>query len=98
MSVLLSGLEDLRTGLAAGPEQLDDSRLSRSLLSGLLILVAFPADGSYMGNAEIADTLGMNTSTAHRYIQTLVAVGVVERDPNTRRYRLAMSLSVRPVA
>jgi IclR family pca regulon transcriptional regulator len=89
MSVLLAGLEDLRSALDAGPEQLEDSRLSRSLLSGLLMLAAFPADGSYLRNADVARMLGMNLSTAHRYIQTLVAVGLVERDPSTRQYRLA---------
>ena len=89
MSVLLAGLDDLRSALDAGPEQLEDSRLSRSLLSGLLMLAAFPVDGSYLRNADVARMLGMNLSTAHRYIQTLVAVGLVERDPSTRQYRLA---------
>jgi hypothetical protein len=89
MSVLLSGLADVREALAAGPEQLEDSRLSSSLLAGLLILASFPTDGSYLGNAEVARLVGMNMSTAHRYISTLVAVGLLERDPGTRRYRLA---------
>jgi hypothetical protein len=89
MSVLLAGLDDLRGALDAGPEQLEDSRLSRSLLSGLLMLAAFPVDGSYLRNADVARMLGMNLSTAHRYIQTLVAVGLLERDPSTRQYRLA---------
>jgi DNA-binding IclR family transcriptional regulator len=31
----------------------------------------------------------MNPTTTHRYLSTLVAVGLVERDPGTRRYRLA---------
>jgi DNA-binding MarR family transcriptional regulator len=89
MSVLLAGLEDVREALDAGPDQLEDSRLSRSLLYGLLLLAAFPGDGSYLANAELARTLKMNPSTAHRYVSTLLAVGLVERDPATRRYRLA---------
>jgi IclR helix-turn-helix domain len=89
MSVLLAGLADVRDALAAGPEQLEDARLSSSLLAGLLILASFPSDGSYLGNAEVARMVGMNMSTAHRYISTLVAVGLLERDPSTRRYRLA---------
>lgn len=88
MSVLLSGLERVRGTLAEGPAQLQDPRLSRSLLSGLLLVASLPEDGSYMGNAQLARTLGMNVSTVHRYLQTLVAVGLVERDPSTRRYRL----------
>jgi hypothetical protein len=88
MSVLLSGLNDVRTVLAQEPRQLEDSRLSRSLLAGLLMLASFPTDGSYLGNAEIARMLDMNPSTTHRYVSTLVAVGLLERDPSTRRYRL----------
>ena len=33
--------------------------------------------------------LDMNPSTAHRYLSTLLAVGLLERNPDTRRYRLA---------
>jgi len=88
MSVLLSGLKDVREVLAQEPRQLDDSRLSRSLLAGLLMLACFPTDGSYLANAEIARMLDMNPSTTHRYVSTLVAVGLLERDPATRRYRL----------
>ncbi len=89
MSVLLSGLSDVREVLAREPRQMEDSRLSRSLLAGLLMLASFPTDGSYLGNAEIARMLDMNPSTTHRYVSTLVAVGLLERDPATRRYRLA---------
>jgi|SRR5271168_2927194 hypothetical protein len=95
MSVLLSALKDPNWTLAldsdewAYPAQMEDRRLSRSLLSGLLVLSCFPADGGYLGIAELARMLGMNTSTTHRYVTTLLAVGLLERDPATRRYRLA---------
>ena len=88
MSVLLSGLRDVREVLAREPRQMEDGRLSRSLLAGLLMLASFPTDGGYLGNAEIARMLDMNPSTTHRYVSTLVAVGLLERDPSTRRYRL----------
>jgi hypothetical protein len=88
ISVLLSGIGDVRAILAREPHQLQDSRLSRSLLAGLLMLASFPTDGGDLGNAEIARMLDMNPSTAHRYVSTLVAVGLVERHPATRRYRL----------
>lgn len=87
--VLLAGLGDVSGALAGGLELLDDPRLSRSLLSGLLMLASFPADGGYVGNAQIARMLGMNPSTSHRYMSTLVAVGLLERDPDTRRCRRA---------
>ena len=89
ISVLLSGLKDVRAVMARQPQQLDDSRLSHSLLSGLLMLASFPSDGSYLGNADIARLLDMNPSTTYRYVSTLVAVGLLERDTSTRRYRLS---------
>lgn len=96
MSVLLSALKDPRWKLSLDsdewgyPAQMDDRRLSRSLLSGLLVLSCFPPEGGYLGIAELARTLDMNTSTTHRYVTTLLAVGLLERDPATRRYRIAM--------
>jgi hypothetical protein len=95
MSVLLSALKDPNWNLSLDseewiyPAQLEDRRLSRSLLSGLLVLSCFPSDGGYLGIAELARMLGMNTSTTHRYVTTLLAVGLLERDAATRRYRLA---------
>jgi hypothetical protein len=95
MSVLLSALKDPRWTLSIDsdewsyPAQLEDRRLSRSLLSGLLVLSCFPADGGSLGIAELARRLDMNTSTTHRYVTTLLAVGLLERDSATRRYRLA---------
>jgi hypothetical protein len=94
LSVLLSAVDDARWPLSLGsddwafPEQLDDRRLSRSLLSGLLVLSCFPKDGGYLGIAELARILKMNTSTTHRYVTTLLAVGLLERDPATRKYRI----------
>jgi hypothetical protein len=95
MSVLLSAVRDPDWTLALGaedgayPPQMDDRRLSRSLLSGLLVLSCFPPDGGYLGIAELARMLDMNTSTTHRYVTTLLAVGLLDRDPGTRKYRLA---------
>ncbi len=89
MSVLLSGLGDLRAMFAAGGELLENDRLSRSLLCGLLILASLSEGGSQVRVTEFARMLGMNPSTAYRYFSTLVAVGLVQQDPRTRLYRLA---------
>jgi hypothetical protein len=93
MSILLTALRapdwTLSVDSEAYPEQMDDRRLSRSLLAGLLVLSCFPVDGGYLGIAELARMLDMNTSTTHRYVTTLLAVGLIERDPATRRYRIA---------
>jgi hypothetical protein len=66
----------------------DNRRLSRSLLAGLLVLSCFPPEGVDMGIKDISQELDLNTSTVHRYVLTLVAAGLLERDPDTRRYRL----------
>lgn len=63
-------------------------RLSRSLLAGLLVLSCFGCDGQALGIKEIAERLQLNSSTVHRYVATLLAAGLLERDPDTRRYRL----------
>ncbi len=95
MSVLLSVLKDPNRAMSLDerslslPAQMQDRRLSRSLLAGLLVLSCFPVDGGYLGIAELGRTLGMNTSTTHRYVTTLLTVGLLERDAATRRYRLA---------
>lgn len=69
-------------------ELLEDRRLSRSLLAGLLVLACLPPDGE-LGVAELARRIGMRTSTTHRYLSTLLAAGLLEQDPASRRYRLA---------
>jgi hypothetical protein len=86
ISMLLSGLDHARDALAVG---LDYSRLSSSLLCGLLILASFPADGSCVTITELSRLTGRSMSTTHRYVSTLLAVGLVERDPVAREYRVA---------
>ncbi len=70
------------------PSDTDDPRLSRSLLRGLSLLTGFGDDGGERGIVELADELGMSPSTAHRYALTLVELGLLERHPRTRKYRL----------
>jgi hypothetical protein len=68
-----------------------DPRLSRSLLRGLSLLTGFGPDGGERGIVELAEDLGMSPSTAHRYALTLVEVGLLERCPRTRKYRLSQA-------
>ena len=71
------------------PHDTEDPRLSRSLLRGLSMLTCFGPDGRERGIVELARDLGMSPSTAHRYALTLVELGLLERCPKTRKYRLA---------
>jgi hypothetical protein len=72
-------------GLASG-----DPRLSRSLLRGLSILTCFGPGREERGILELAGELGMSPSTTHRYVATLVELGLLERCPRSRKYRLAL--------
>jgi hypothetical protein len=69
--------------------ELNEKRLSRSLLMGLWILALLPDDGSWVGLGPLSSRAALSKSTAHRYVTTLVAVGLAEREPITRKYRLA---------
>jgi hypothetical protein len=75
------------------PSDTRDPRLSRSLLRGLSILTRFGPDGEARGIVELAEDLGMSPSTAHRYAQTLIELGLLERCPKSRKYRLPESRS-----
>ena len=62
--------------------------MSRSLQRGLSILACFGAEGEARGILELARDLEMSPSTTHRYASTLVEMGLLERCPRTRKYRL----------
>jgi hypothetical protein len=86
LAKLLGGIGALK--LASYQERLDDDRFSRSLLRGLMVLAAFPSDGSSRRVTDVAKQLGLGASTTHRYAITLVELGLLERDPASRHYRL----------
>lgn len=62
---------------------------NRSLERGIAILRAFRPGVSELGNAEIAERTGLPKATISRLTQTLVGVGMLERSPAGRLYRLA---------
>jgi IclR family transcriptional regulator, pca regulon regulatory protein len=61
---------------------------SQSLERGLAILSAFKPAKPLMGISELARALDLNRSTTHRYVGTLAALGYLEQDGPTRKYRL----------
>jgi IclR helix-turn-helix domain len=67
----------------------ENARLSRSLLRGLSILTCFGPGKEERGIIELASELGMSPSTTHRYVATLVELGLLERSTRSRKYRLA---------
>jgi IclR family transcriptional regulator, pca regulon regulatory protein len=66
---------------------LPEPRYSRALERGLAILACFTPEHPLLGIAEIADMLGINRPTTHRYVSTLVKQGYLRQD-RSRRYRL----------
>jgi hypothetical protein len=87
LGMLGAGLTD--GDVHAFESKMDDARFSRSLLRALMVLASYPADGSARSVSDVAKRLGMGISTAHRYTSTFAEVGVLQRDPVSRQYRLA---------
>jgi IclR family pca regulon transcriptional regulator len=61
---------------------------SQSLERGLSILSSFKSARPLLGVSELAREIGLSRSTTHRYVATLAALGYLEQDEVTRRYRL----------
>jgi DNA-binding IclR family transcriptional regulator len=62
---------------------------SRTALKALRVLEAVAASIDPAPLAEIARRAGIDKSTAHRMLTTLVSAGYVHREPHTRRYALS---------
>jgi hypothetical protein len=84
----ISDFEELRR--VAVP-LLADRACSRETLRSLLVLVAFPTDGSDVDLISVASLVGLVPSTTHRYVRTWRSVGLLEQDPLTHRYRRTRS-------
>jgi DNA-binding MarR family transcriptional regulator len=90
VSILLRGLSQRGTFASQFRSLSESPRLSRSLLLGLLVLACFPTDGDALAVTDVAERLRMSPSTTHRYMTTLLAVGILEQDPRSRRYRVPL--------
>ena len=67
------------------------SHLNRSLDRGLQILDLFSRDIAALSVKEIADQIGVGTTTIYPFIHTLVSHGYLETDTD-KRYRLGLKL------
>lgn len=65
-----------------------DPGFSQSLERGLNILSSFTPDCPALGISELARRLSLTRSTTHRYVATLTALGYLQQDESTRKYRL----------
>jgi DNA-binding IclR family transcriptional regulator len=69
---------------------LTEPRYSQSLETGLLVMKGFSNQLPLQGIADVADRMEASRSTVHRYMTTLVALGMLEQDPLSRRYRVSL--------
>jgi IclR family pca regulon transcriptional regulator len=58
-----------------------------ALERGLQILEVFSKESHSLTLTEIGTSVGLNKSTAFRFVYTLEKLGYLERDPGTKRYR-----------
>jgi IclR family transcriptional regulator, pca regulon regulatory protein len=61
---------------------------SRSLERGLAILSSFGRQRRQLGVNDLAREIDVSPSTAHRYASSLVVLGYLEQDPESKKYRL----------
>lgn len=70
----------------------NDSRGVSVLTNGLAVIRAFSVDEPLQGVSEIAAKVGLHKSTVSRILSTLEAEDIVERDPESRRFRLGLGV------
>jgi DNA-binding IclR family transcriptional regulator len=64
----------------------------QSVDRAVAILDALSAAKGYLGVTELSKELDLHKSTVHRLLVSLKRGGLVERDPGTRKYRLAVRI------
>ncbi|RPI51682.1 MAG: IclR family transcriptional regulator [Chloroflexi bacterium] len=73
-------------------DQPDDRYFVTALARGMQILEAFSGERHHLSLTEVASSAGLEKSTAFRFIYTLEQLGYLERDPETKMYRLILKL------
>ena len=69
-----------------------EARAASVVSHALRVLRCFSVDEPTLGVTEIAARVGLHKSTVSRLLSTLEQENVVERDPQTRRFRLGLGL------
>ena len=64
-----------------------------TLARGLDILALFGRDGPELSQTQMSDALGLPLPTVHRLTAVLAERGFLERDAQSRRYRLGLELA-----
>ncbi|MGO4382760.1 IclR family transcriptional regulator [Specibacter sp. RAF43] len=69
-----------------------DSRGTSVIVNAIAVLRCFTVEEPLLGVTDIAHRVGMHKSTASRILATLEQEELVERDPDSRRYKLGLGL------
>ena len=83
MSIMTESTEINRGGDAKG---------ASVIVNAIAVLRTFTADEPLLGVTEIANRVGLHKSTVSRILATFEHERLVERDPETRRFRLGLGL------
>src|SRR6266511_1087216 len=84
VSTCQDGVPASRTCAVARPEPAG----SQSLERGLAILSTFRSAQPLLGVSDLSRQVGLSRSTTHRYVATLAALGYLQQDVETKKYRL----------
>jgi IclR family pca regulon transcriptional regulator len=77
-------------GIATPAPAPSDTTYSQSLERGLAILSSFRPERPLLGVSDLARELELSRSTTHRYVATLTALGYLQQDAASRKYRLGL--------
>lgn len=69
-----------------------DAKGTSVIVNAIAVLRTFTADEPLLGVTEIASRVGLHKSTVSRILSTFEQEHLVERDPETRRFRLGLGL------
>ena len=67
-----------------------ETTYSQSLERGLAILASFRPERPLLGVSDLSRELDLSRSTTHRYVATLAALGYLQQDAASRKYRLGL--------
>lgn len=76
----------------AGTNGAPDAKGASVVVNAIAVLRTFTAEEPLLGVTEIAGRVGMHKSSVSRILATLEQEDLVERDPETRRFRLGLGL------